>query len=284
MLASPDVQNALRVMAQAGRAAWPDLAVDEEAFMASVLARLEGVDDPEGMMREAHGPDLYLAYACATGCPRAHIAFERTHMVHVGRYVASVDGSAEFVDELAQVLRDKLFVGREGSPPKILDYSGRGPLGGWLRVAAVRTARNMKRAVSGALRSTDDEQAKLLAAPSADPELRYLKDHYGKELREALEGALRSLTPRAQAVLRLHYVEGMSSSAIAGLYGVSGAAVRAWVRDSRIAAFQETRKRLAETLRLAGAELGELMALVESRFELTLSRVLAAGKTPEGRG
>ena len=197
-------------------------------------------------------------------------------MVHVGRYVARIDSSPAFLDELCQSLRDKLFVRAEGRAARILDYSGRGPLGGWLRVAAVRTARNLKRGPIVAPRTLEEEHESLLAAGSSDPELQLLKGHYGRELREALELALRSLPARQQTILRLHYVDGLNSAAIGKLYDVSGAAVRAWVKDIRTAVFIETRRRLAVTLRLAKDELGELMALVESRFELTLSRVLVA--------
>ena len=49
-----------------------------------------------------------------------------------------------FVDEVRQVLRTKLLVG-DGAPPKIADYSGRGPLDGWVRAAAVRAAIDLKR-------------------------------------------------------------------------------------------------------------------------------------------
>ena len=202
-------------------------------------------------------------------------------MNHVGRYVASVDASPPFVDELSQLLRDKLFIGSDESTAKILDYSGRGPLGGWLRVAAVRTARNMKREANARPRTIDEEHARLLASPHANPELLYLKGHYGREFREAMEASLTALSAREQTILRLHYVEALSSGAIAKLYGVSGAAVRAWVGDIRATVLLETRKRLAATLRIANDELGDLMALVESRFDLTLSRVLLAGAPPK---
>ena len=245
--------------------------------MTSLVERFSGEDDPAEVMRGLHAADLYLAFACAGGCPRAHAEFEAHFMVHVGRYVASVDASAAFVDELCQLLRDKLFVGTARTGPKLLDYSGRGALGGWLRVAAVRTARNMKRRPAAEADAVDVEHARLLVSPAADPELHYLKSRYRSEFRDAFEQSLRALSSRERTILRLYYVEGLSSASVAKLYDVSGAAVRAWVKDLRATVLADARHRLSANLRVAGEELEEILGMMQSRFELTLSRVLGAG-------
>ena len=51
--------------------------------------------------------------------------------------MARIDSSSQFVDEVKQGLRERLLV---GPPPRIAEYSGSGPLGGWLRVVSVRLA------------------------------------------------------------------------------------------------------------------------------------------------
>jgi len=103
-------------------------------------ARATGVPDAE-----LHAGDLYLACACLHGVPDALAALEREHFARIREFAASVDSSPEFVKELSQRLRAKLLVADGTDPPRIASYSGRGSLGGWIRVAAVRLARDIAR-------------------------------------------------------------------------------------------------------------------------------------------
>ncbi len=271
----PDaVRRALRDLASAALRTWPGLSVGEQEFEHALAQRVAAEADPAGAAATIHASDLYLALACAKGCPKALSAFEKDFMSHVRRYVATIDGSAGFVDEVQQLLRSKLFVGRDDAPAKIMDYSGRGPMGGWLRVAAIRAARNLKRDGNAGPPRASEERAQHLAAGDPDPELEHLKTRYGREFREAFEATLKALTPREQNILRLSANDGLSSDAIAKLYGVSGAAVRLWLKDLRGNITRETRKRLSAELGGDTQELRALVDLVQSRFDLTLSRVL----------
>src|SRR6185369_4971546 len=113
----------------------------DEAFVAHVSERLADEADSSTL----HVADLFLACACALGDARALALFEDRLMTQVPTHVARIDRSPAFADEVKAQLRDKLFVARDGAPPKIAHYSGRGPLGGWLRVTAIRTAQNLLR-------------------------------------------------------------------------------------------------------------------------------------------
>lgn len=267
-------------LARSARATWPGISVTEEEFAAALAERVAKDADPAGAAATIHASDLYLALGCAKLCPRALAAFDKDFMSHVRRYVSTIDGSAGFVDEVQQVLRSKLFVAQGDAAAKIMDYSGRGPMGGWLRVAAIRAARNLKRdGNAGPLganreRGASEDRAQHLAASDPDPELEHLKTRYGREFREAFEATLKALTAREQNILRLSVTDGLSSDAIAKLYGVSGAAVRLWLKDLRGNIMRETRKRLSAELGADTQELRALVDLVQSRFDLTLSRVL----------
>ena len=46
---------------------------------------------------------------------------------------------------MRQRLRERLFVGSDGEPARLASYSGRGPLGTWVRIAAIRLALNLRR-------------------------------------------------------------------------------------------------------------------------------------------
>jgi RNA polymerase sigma-70 factor (ECF subfamily) len=116
--------RALALVAE-GRAAFADVALDQTTFVRH-LERHVGDDAEPATL---HAGDLYLACACAAGDPRALAHFERLYLTQLGAYVARIDRSADFLDELAQILRARLLLGSLDKPAPILGYSGRGPLG-----------------------------------------------------------------------------------------------------------------------------------------------------------
>jgi RNA polymerase sigma-70 factor (ECF subfamily) len=264
----------VRAAIPALRSVWGAIEVDDESFARSVVPTLAEAADPAEALATLHLSDLYLAFGCGTGCARAHAELEQFFMRDVARYVRVVDSSAVFADEVKQALRDKLLLPSASGPPKILGYTGRGPLGGWLRVSAVRTARNLKRGGDGPRSSPLGEQELVIAADNTDPELAAIKARYGREFREAMEETLTSLSSRERAILRLSLLDGLSSEAIGKLYGVSGAAVRLWLKELRRVMLLETRKHLVGRIGANADELDELVGIVQSGFDLTLSRVL----------
>ncbi len=96
-----------------------------------------------------HAGDLYLACACAHGVSEAIEVLEREFFTRIREFAAGVDSSREFVKELTQQLRARVLV---GTPPRIATYSGRGSLGGWIRVSPVRLARDISRVERDAAR------------------------------------------------------------------------------------------------------------------------------------
>jgi RNA polymerase sigma-70 factor, ECF subfamily len=225
---------------------------------------------PDGV----HATDFYLAVACAGGDPRALEKFEEVFLCEVGKHIARIDPSREFADEVKQLLRVKLFVSAGNAPPKIREYSGRGALGAWLRVAAIRAARDL--IASRRVHSSLPESGPRLRSNGSDPELTYLMKHYGSELGEALRQLLASLPARDRNVLSLYFREGLSSSAIGALYGVQGATVRLWIKQCRESLLSKTRQALGDRLGLQARELESVAAMLRSQLDLSLSRVLAA--------
>jgi RNA polymerase sigma-70 factor (ECF subfamily) len=238
---------------EAGRSAWPELAahVDAEAFSAWGRAREVG--------EAVRAGDLFLACACAAGAPGALEIFERTILARVGSFVARIDGSAAFADELRQSLRTLLFV---GAAPKIADYAGRGPLEAWIRVVATREALRLKRSQAAA--------AEPPSLPGGDPELSYIKDRYRGEVAAALGDALASLAPEARAALKLYYLEGLTLEQIAALYGVHASTI--WRRIG--AAHEQVLEGLRARLALPAGEADSLVGLVRSRLDVSLSGLL----------
>ena len=249
------------------RAAWPALPAPGEAFARHLGQKVLAGDDL-AMLERLHVTDLHLARCCAEGEPAALAAFERTHLSQVADFVRHLDRSRDFLDEVTQVLREKLFV---APSRKILEYGGKGALGGWLRVVAVRAALDLKRRDPPAAHAAEADE---LAVPGLDPELDYIKATYRGELAAALRATLEALPPDERAVLRLHYCDGCNIDQIGALYDVHRATVARWLDRSRRSILTETRRLLGQRLRVAPGELDSLIDLMQSRLELSLQRLL----------
>jgi len=256
-----------------GRDAWPGVEVEPDDFTRYVRDRLARDEDLEAALGSAHIEDLYLACACAQGNPRALEAFERDFLSNVPSFVRTVDESPAFADEVKQLLRKKLFVSETDSRAKILDYTGTGPLGGWLRVAAIRTARDQRRS-SQRRAPIEREHGIELRPPAPDPELQYLKSRYASEFRDAFHATLSGLSAKERNVLCLYFLDGMSSTRIGALYKVEGATVRFWLKKSRENILNEMRRLLSERLRIDASELESLIVMVQSQLDLSISKFL----------
>src|SRR5262249_39146452 len=93
-----------------GRGAPSVFHVPEDVFAAYAAERLPRAG------AEPKLADLSLACACARGDARALAVFDATVLREVPRYVAHVDASPAFADDVCQRLRERLFV---ANPPKI---------------------------------------------------------------------------------------------------------------------------------------------------------------------
>jgi len=123
----------------------------------------------------------------------------------VREFAARIDSSPTFVSELEQRLREHLLVARQGRPPRVAAYSGRGSLGGWVRVATLRLARELAHRD----RRMQGEPSRDVPAQN-DLELDYLKAAYGPAVNRALREALESVKPEWRALLKMHYLDGLT--------------------------------------------------------------------------
>jgi RNA polymerase sigma-70 factor (ECF subfamily) len=275
LAASAEHEAAVEQIVAAGRSAWPTMQAAASDVRAAVRAMLADIDQADRALVVGHAADVFLAAACGAGHREALATFEERHLAEVASYVARIDAAPEFADEVRQRLREKLFVGEGGERPKIAGYGGRGPLGGWVRVVAIRTARDLVRARGrGRGETATTDEAAAFGVDELDPELHYMKKHYATEFRAAFSETLMRLDPQRRNVLRLHFLEGMSSAAIGEMYGVSGAAVRLWIKQYRADLLAETRRMLAERLRLEPSELSSVLALVQSQMDASISKLL----------
>jgi RNA polymerase sigma-70 factor (ECF subfamily) len=256
--------EALAAAVDAGRAAWPDVDLEPEALARHLGEKVAGERDPVAALRRLRAGDLYLACACAAGDGKAIAHFERDVMPRVGvalRRLAS--GHAE--DEVKQQLRIRVLT---GDPPRIAGYSGRGDLVGWLRVAAVRTALNLRR--SGDQRPIDEVDPDDFPAADADPELRHLRDTYRAQSREAFVEAFAALEKRQRNLLRQHFLDGALIQDLAALHRVRRVTAARWLNEAREQLVANFRAALS---RLIGGDAGissSVAGLIEGDLQVSL--------------
>lgn len=247
--------TAEQVLARA-RAAWPKLDVPAARFLER-LAKAGAV---------THAEDLYLALGCELGLPAALKAFDEEFLSQVPAFL----GRREHADEVRQALRVRLLVAQKGEAPLIGTYTGRGALGGFVRIATMRMARDLGRGKRGEA----EEKAAGVAAASPDPELAYLRRRHAADFKLAFERVLASLEDEDRSILALHVLDGLTTDAIGKLYRADGSTIRRRVQRMRKTILDETRKLLAERLGLPARELDSLFDAVRSELDLSLRRHL----------
>jgi RNA polymerase sigma-70 factor (ECF subfamily) len=247
---------------QEGREAWPQVEL-EPAVM---------VEPPTMPPPDARCTDLYLAWACEAGVPEALSAFQRVvladlpaQVARFGRHVRD-DRASAFVDEVRQRLLELLFV---GPAPRIRTYSGRGPLGAWVRVVAVRLALRLAREQ----RQPPGEVPLPQAGP--DPELQLLRARSCGELEQAFLATVAELCPDERVALRLYYLDGLTVVAIGRACGVHASTVVRWLARARSRMLERTRARLADQLELSPSETRSLLKLAKSHLSISASRLRA---------
>lgn len=234
-----------------------------------LLARLVALD----VLDAPHAPDAALAFACAEQSATALSEFERLYGREFPGALSRLSLNRAEIDEVAQIVRERLFVVRPGAPPKILDYAGRGALAAWLRAVIVRAGIDLRRS-----RNKDpdrpgdvDPLLDLAGAATADLELESLRARYQQPFREAFRDALLALPQDERNALRLNVAEGLNIAQIGQIYGVHRATVARWIASARDAIAANTRRLLAERLKLPAPDIESLVRLCQSRLDVGFS-------------
>jgi len=238
-------------------AAGPGLVIDRPAFAAHV-ASLDGC-------KLEHAGELLLAFAAAAGSPRAVARVLELHGEMIAHAIRGVRRDDAFVDEARAELQARLFAGSPGTPPRLLRYAGKGPLGGWLRVAAVRLAIDLARS-----EKPEETLEDVLLAGDAGGAGIAARDR--DVIREALRAAIAAQPSKSRTLLRFYYGEGLGVEELASLHGVHASTVSRWLATMREDIVAETRRQLAA--RLATSSVSSHLDLVHD-LELSIASLLA---------
>jgi RNA polymerase sigma-70 factor (ECF subfamily) len=274
------VADEVRALWESGREAWPEIAVDLAAFAQHIQAsaarsKLPMRSGGEGL----NGPDLYLAVGCLQGLPAAVDVFLSTYLDRLHVLLQRVEQRREVISELRQALLAKLLAPADGSEPKLKDYSGRGPLSAWIRMVAVRMAIDLRREGARDVEYTSGALSRVVA-DAPDPELQYLKGRYASEFRLAFRDALQSLPSERRTLLRLHYAEGLTMDALAGLFRLSRASAHRRLAAARESLLADTCRLLKERSRMATKEIESMIRALQSQLDISIVRLLQ--EDPDG--
>lgn len=281
ILARKDLSAVIEDVVARATSAWPKIKIDVPMFVEHVGKRLAEAEDPSAALDELHASDLLLAYACGVGHRSAIAELDHQLDTVVAAALARMKDKVSS-DDVGQLLREKLLVGTKSSPPKILEYSGRGPLGGWIRIAAVRTALSLGRRGDGAAMQPVTREVLLkLPSESADPEMTHLRKRYARDFKRAFEDALAELSPEDRNLLRLSLVDGLSIDEIGLVFGVHRATAARHLARCREDVQRRTREILGERLSVGAAELKSIMGYIQSDLDLSIQRLLSAEEVSE---
>ncbi len=259
--ASPDWTELARDAAEAH----PGLPADADALREAV-ARGDDEDAAPPFLG-----DLLLAELAARGEPAAVRIFTDLLDAVVPVALARSRVPRSWADEIGQRLRTRLLVAEDGRP-HVHRYSGRGPLRAWLRVAALRTGLDLLRRQG---REQTLEERVMDAAPaSADPELRFLRDHYTDQFKQALSVSMAALPERDVRLLKMRILDDLNIDQIGTLHGVHRATAARWLDGAREALGKGVRNHLEKELAVDRDDLDSIFRLIRSRIDLSLDRRL----------
>lgn len=267
---SAALEGALAQAAGAARSAHPELSSVTDEALARHLASCASSPEELATLQAA---DVLLALACALGHVRALEELHRRMGQVVPRAVARLRSNGAFLEEVRQLLSQRLLVPAEGSAARVLDYKGKGPLERWLRAAALRVALNLIE-TDKSPREQGDSAIRALPDQGGDPEMLLLRRRYAPEFKQAVEAALKSLSTKERNFLRLYFVEGLTVEQIGAMQGAHKSTVSRWLTRARETVGVQVRALLGDRLKLSAGELESLMGLLQSELELSLLRVL----------
>jgi RNA polymerase sigma-70 factor (ECF subfamily) len=256
------------------RAKWPEAPCGDE-FVAYLIERIEKQAELESVLPRLRIGDLLLAWWAGTGDVRGIEAFEKAHEGDLRKLEQRFHRLP--AEDLRQQLRIKLFVGTAETPPRIRAYSGFGFLENWVRVTAARSFVDAARAAEGRAVEAQLDSEMLLGWPDAkdDPAIATARSRLGDAVKRAFGAAIAGLAPRQRNLLRNAYVDRLTLDQIAAVWKIHRATVARILADARAQLVNRTREGVVRELGILPDELSSAVAQLDSRLDLSLSRVLA---------
>jgi RNA polymerase sigma-70 factor (ECF subfamily) len=257
------VRNAFEL----GRGTYPAIDLPLTVFTEFAVAR---ADSWNGNLERA--ADLYLACACVERLPAAAAEFLSRFANRIPKYLGRLARDADLTAEVRQIVVTRCIVADGDGPPALEGYSATGSLEGWVRATAVREAIALNRQRD---RNTGNVEAALEARmPWVDQEISLFKQIYREPVSRAFAAACQGLDANHRALLRLHYVEGVTTAALANMYNISRATLIRRLAAARESLLNRVKATLRSDAGITDQDFDSVLRLVKSQIDLRLSTVL----------
>lgn len=265
------IGDRLMVSLLEAHARWPSVSQPPEHFARYVGEKLPSdVGDLLASLEALELSDLYLACACIRGVPAALEVFDSEVLTGLEQTLKFFQRGAVFVDDVRQLLRERLLVEKNGRPGKLATYSGRGLLSSWVNVVAQRIAFEL----IGSSNPILDSSAPEPVSEFVDPELAHIRARFQPEFQAAFRAALAALSDRDKVLLRLNLLGRVSHERLGLIYGVNQSTVSRWLAAARDTVRAGVLRELSGRLGLGAADVESVIRVVNSDLDLSLARVL----------
>lgn len=265
--AEPQIAEAVLALHRRADEVWPGIRVEPERLAGEIARRIRGTN-----VAGLH-PDLVLVVAAMDGDPAAIAACEQHLTREIEFTTRQFRAGPSQGDDLRSDLQRLVFTSEPDRVSALTSFTGRGDLRGYLRVIAARAFARQRQREHREV-SIDDEVLDAFT-PAIEPEVAYLREHYRAEVDAAVRACIALLSDRHRAVLRFHLIDGWSIDQIGERYGVHRATAARWLTTAREDLGERIRGQLASQLAISTSQVDSIVALVTSRIEISLDRLLA---------
>lgn len=274
-MASPE-HGETTAIADLAEAALPTLRVERSSFARYLEAHDAGrelVRDASAANAAERAAELLLACGIAAGDEEAVRLFDARYVEPLARTLGKMRLSPSELDEVKQLVREKLLVRDATGRARVEEYAGRGRLMGLVQVVATREALGLLRRAKREIVATDDDLAEPVVG-AKDPGTVMLVGRYREAFRAAFADAVGRLTPRQRNLLRMHLLGGVTLEQLSAIHGAHRATIVRWLRDAREEVLTATKAHLRAALHVRADELESLMGLAQSRLDVSIERLL----------
>ena len=251
--------------------ACPTAKLKQQDFFTLLAEKIPFDQDIRAALDQLDGKELYLCLAAVHGLPGAEHLLEQTYFTQIAPLLNRMSFGTGLSDEVAQRVRQRLLMPESSQRPRVLDYAGQGNLRGLVRVCAIRLALDVRRRRDREVPL--DSGVGTPADLADDPELVYIKEEHRREFKDLFGAAVQTLSSRERNILRLHYSEHESIDFIGAFYNVHRATAARWLRSARESLGRALSNLVKKRWNISGDKLGEVVALIQSQLDLSLSHV-----------
>lgn len=274
---NPHLVTGLDALLTAATAAWPSLTLDPRDYFCHVASRCDEARVCDPKFHHLNGQDLYLAAACIRGNAAALIAFEESYLSQVPSMLSRIRHDSDLVEEVQQLLRERLLTASAGKWPGLEKYSGRGALLMWLRTVAIRTALNLLNETEHKRRARLEANTAALGAGAGnrDAQRVLVANRYGADVQAALLAAFAVLSEKQRTMVQMHYFDGQTLGTIGKVFSADKSTISRNIKAALRAIKDELRAQLRRELNLSPSDADSLVDTLISQLDLSLAEALS---------